>query len=95
MRIKLGHDIGRGAEGLIVEHSQIFFDRLGRSLLAATPSRPRSLPIGIRLDQTGIDRKRLPADQPLADAALQNRFEDTLQQIAVAKRPCRFFEKVE
>jgi DNA-binding response OmpR family regulator len=43
------------------------------------------LPIGIRLDQTGIDRKGFPADKSLADAALQDRLEDAPQQIALAE----------
>src|ERR1700733_9235533 len=76
----------RSAEGLIVDHSHIFFHRpAGRlwwqPLLALDPF----LPIGIRLDQTGIDRKGFPADQSLADAALQARLEDPPQQIAFAE----------
>src|SRR6478736_3474882 len=62
-RDELGHHIGRSAEGLIVEHGHIFFDRpSGRfwwqPLLTLAPL----LPIGIRLDQTGIDRKGFAAD---------------------------------
>ena len=76
-RDELGHDIGRSAEGLIVEHSHIFFDRPAgcfwrQPLLTLDPF----LPIGIRIDQTSIDRKGFAADQSLADAALQNRLKD-------------------
>src|ERR1700691_6273264 len=79
-RDELGHDIGRSAVGLIVEHVHIFFDRpAGRfwwqPLLTLNPF----LPIGIRLDQTGIDRKGFPADQSLADTALQDRLKDAPQ----------------
>ena len=51
-------------------HSQIFFDRPAgcfwwQPLLAFDAV----LPIGIRFDQSGIDRKGFPANQPLANAA--------------------------
>ena len=49
-----------------------------------SPSMP-FLPIGIRLDQTGIDRKGFAADQTLCDAALQDRLKDASQQIALAE----------
>jgi hypothetical protein len=40
-------------------------------LLLAAPSRfDAVLPVRIRLDQTGIDRKGLPANQSLTNAAL-------------------------
>src|SRR5580704_2807129 len=42
-------------------------------------------PIGIRLDQTGIDRKGFAADQTLSDAALQDRLKDASQEIALAE----------
>ena len=52
------------------------------------------LPVGMRLDQTGIDRKGFPADQSLADTALQ--VSKTRRRRSLSrKRPCRFFEKVE
>ena len=83
---RTGHDIGRSAEGPIVEHSHIFFDRPAsrfwrQPLLTLDPF----LPIGIRLDQTGIDRKGFAADQSLADAALQDSLKDASQQIALAE----------
>ena len=52
----------------------------------SAPSHPRSLlPIGIRLDQTGIDRKGFAANQTLCDAALQDRLKNASQQIALAE----------
>ena len=74
---ELGHDIGRSAEGLIVEHGHIFLDRpAGRFWRQPLLTLDPFLPIGIRLDQTGIDREGFAADQSLADAALQNRLKD-------------------
>ena len=43
------------------------------------------LPVGVRLDQAGIDRKAFAANQPLRDAALQDRFKDAPQKIAFAE----------
>jgi hypothetical protein len=43
------------------------------------------LPIGSRLDQTGIDRKGFAAAQTLSDAALQDRLKDASQEIALAE----------
>ena len=84
--MNFGHDISRSAEGLIVEHGQILFDRPAgcfrwQSLLTLDSL----LPIGIRLDQTGIDRKGFAANQSLSDAALQDRFKDASQEIALAE----------
>jgi hypothetical protein len=53
------------------------------------------LPVGVRLDQAGVNRKAFAANQTLTDAALQDRFKNAPQEIASRKRPCRFFEKVE
>ena len=85
-RDELGHDIGRGAEGLIVEHSHIFFDRpSGRFWWQPLLTLDPLLPIGIRLDQTGIDRKGFAADKSLAHAALQDRLKNASQEIALAE----------
>jgi hypothetical protein len=43
------------------------------------------LPIGISLDQAGINRKAFAADQALFNAALQDRLNDAPQQIALAE----------
>ena len=43
------------------------------------------LPVGVRLDQAGIDRKAFAANQPLRDAALQDRLKDAPQKIALAE----------
>jgi hypothetical protein len=43
------------------------------------------LPIGIRLDQAGVDREAFPADQPLTNAAPQHRLKHASQQIALAE----------
>jgi len=43
------------------------------------------LPIGIGLDQAGIDRKVLPANQTLVHAATQDGLEQAPQQIAIAE----------
>ena len=84
VRWNLGHDISRSAEGLIVEHSHIFFDRpAGRFRWQSLLTLDALLPIGIRLDQTGIDRKGFAANQSLSDAALQDRFKDASQEIAL------------
>ena len=43
------------------------------------------LPIGVRLDQAGVDRKAVPTDQPLANAAPQHCFKQSPQEIALAE----------
>ena len=62
--------VGGGTEGRIVEHGQIFFDRpTGCFWWQAPLTLDPFLPVGIRLDQTGIDREGLPTNQALANAA--------------------------
>jgi hypothetical protein len=41
------------------------------------------LPVGVCLDQAGIDRKDFAADQTLTDAALQDHLKNAPQQIAL------------
>ena len=55
---------------------------LGRQPLLALDT---LLPVGVRLDQAGIDRKAFAADQTLPDAAPQHRLEQAPQQIALAE----------
>jgi len=43
------------------------------------------LPVGFRLDEAGINRKAFAADQPLSNAALQDRLKDAPQEIALAE----------
>ena len=45
------------------------------------------LPVRIRLDQAGIDRKAFSAYQTLVDTAAQDGFKQPSQQIAVAEAP--------
>jgi hypothetical protein len=47
------------------------------------------------LIRPGINRKGLAADQTFSYATLENRHKDTPRQVALRKRPCGFFEKVE
>ena len=49
--------------------------------------------IGVRLDQAGIRRKALAADQPLRDAARHHRFKEMAQQITVAETTVAVFGK--
>ena len=85
-REELGGDRGCATERCLIEHREILAHRVaggvGRQALAA---RHRTLAVGIGLDQAGIDRKALAADQPLGDAARDGRLEQLAQQIAVTQ----------
>jgi len=83
-RDELGNDLGRGSKCCVVQYGQILFNRTtrsfrGQSLLALNAI----LPIGIGLDQAGIDRKTFAANQSLIDAAAQDGLKQPSQQIAL------------
>jgi len=85
-RDELGRDLGRSAKGGIVEHSQVLFDCPTGSfrwqpLLTFDPL----LPVGVRLDQAGIDGKGFATNQTFSDAAPQDCLKDVPQQIALAE----------
>jgi hypothetical protein len=62
-RDELGRYFGRRAEGRVIEHSQIFFDGPAGRLCRQPLLTIDLLPVGIRSDQAGINRKGLAADQ--------------------------------
>ncbi len=68
------------------EYRQIFPNRMVASS-GACHSLPgtQALPVGIGLDQAGIDREAIAADQPFGHAALDHRLEHLTQQIAIAE----------
>jgi hypothetical protein len=82
----LGRDLSRCTEGRIVQHGQILFDcpstGFPRQALLALDA---LLPVRVRLDQAGIDREAFAADQPLADAAAQDRLEHAAEKVALAE----------
>jgi hypothetical protein len=85
-RDKLGRDLSRSAEGCIIEDSQVLINRVPRSLSwKSLFTLDTSLPIGVRLDQAGIDRKGFTANQTFPNATLQNRLEHAPQQIALTE----------
>ena len=92
MRGELRCHVACCTEGSIVKHVEIFPNctrRLAWINRAGVPfdARRGALLIGIRRDQAGINRKVLTTDQPLGDAALENRLENLPQQITVAEAP--------
>jgi hypothetical protein len=85
-RDELGRDFGRRPESSVVKPSQILLNSPAcgfrrKPFLTLDPL----LPVGIRLDQAGIDRKAFAADQTLSDAALQDCLKDAPQEIALAE----------
>ena len=95
-RDETGRDLGRRPERRVVQHRQILVDRpvrvLRRQALVAVDA---LLPVGIRLDRTGIDCKAFGADQPLPDTAAQNRLAHRAEGIALAEAVMPVLEKVE
>ena len=95
--MNLGIDLGRGAEGCVIEHGQILIDCTAcgfrrKPLIAFDPL----LPVRVRLDQAGIDRKVFarrpsPSSMQRRKTVSNKRRSRSLSR----KRPCRFFEKVE
>jgi hypothetical protein len=85
-RDELGRDLRRCAESGIVEHSQIL---LNGSAVApgGSPFSPLDtlLPVRIRLDEAGIDRKAFATDQALFNAALQDHLKNAPKEIVLAK----------
>jgi hypothetical protein len=57
-------------------------ERLGLGLPLALDA---LLPVGVRLDEAGINRKAFAADQALFNAALQDCLKDAPQEIALAE----------
>jgi hypothetical protein len=77
-RDELWRNLGRRTKRSIVEYGQILVNGASRglwrkSLLALYTF----LPVRLRLDQAGIDRKALAADQALIDAAPQHCLKET------------------
>ena len=114
MRRELGLNFAGGPEGGLVQRVEILADGAGRIRridLHGVPFffRCRVLPVGISLDQAGVNGHALAADQTLVDAARNSRLEQMAKQLAVAKpaplgrlrsnrlpgSAWRFFEKVE
>src|ERR1700690_3859886 len=72
-RDELWRNLGRRTERSIVENGQILFYGASRSLRRKSLLALYTfLPVRLRLDQAGIDRKSLAADQALIDAAPQH-----------------------
>ena len=46
-------------------------------------------------DHAGVDREGFAPDNPFFDTASHHRLKQLAQKVALAKRPWRFFEKVE
>src|SRR5262249_27623804 len=82
-RDQLGNDLGRSPKGRIIQHGQILLDGSARSLWGQALD--AVLPVRVRLDQAGIDRKAFSADETLIDAAAQDGLEQLSQQITVAE----------
>jgi hypothetical protein len=90
MRRKLGRDLAGGAEGGLIQCIEILANRAGRIgwiNLRDVPVllRRRVLLVGIRFDETGIDRHALAADEALLDAPRYGRSEQVAEQFAVTE----------
>ena len=69
--MNLGRDLGRCAESSVVEHSQILLNSsAGGFRRQPFLALDGVLPVGIRLDQAGINCKAFAADQALFHAAV-------------------------
>ena len=78
--------LGRRAESSVVDHSQILLNgSAGGFRRQPFLALDAVLPVGVRLDQPGINRKAFAADQTLFNAALQDCLKDAPQEIALAE----------
>ncbi len=85
-RDELRCHFSRGAEGCVVQHGYVFVDRAaGHVLRQALRSLNATLPVGVGLDQAGVDREAVAAHEPLRHAAAHHLLEEMAQQIAVAE----------
>ena len=88
-RDELRLDLGRCAESRVVEGGEILLHRpaggFGIALLVPLFARDRALTVGVGLDQAGIDREALAADQTGLDAGPHDALEDAAEEIALAK----------
>jgi len=73
----------------VIERCKILFYRtacaFGGTLLVPFGSRDRTLLVGVRHDQAGIDRKPFAADQPCRNARFHDILEDTAENITVTE----------
>lgn len=95
-REELGCDLARSTECSVIEYGQILLDRTSRSfqrkpLLAFYAL----LPVRIRLDQAGIDRKTFAPTNPSLIQRRSTVSNRRRRRSLWRKRPCRFLEKVE
>src|SRR6516164_6755770 len=88
-RDELGRNLARRTKGRVIKGCKIFLHRaacvFSGTLLAPFCSRNRTLLIGVRRDQAGIDSKPFAADEPCPDAGLHHIFEDTPENVTVTK----------
>jgi hypothetical protein len=88
-RNELRRDLARRTKGRVIEGRQILLHRaacvFGSTLLVPLRSRNRTLLVGIRRDQAGIDREPFAADQPCRDAGLNHVLEDAAENVTVAE----------
>src|SRR5262249_53144751 len=88
-RDELRRDLARRSKGRIIEGSKIFLHRaaclFSSTLLTPIGSPDRTLLVGIRRDQAGIDREPFAADQSARNARFDDMLEDTAKNIAVTK----------
>ena len=85
-RDELRCDVGRASERRVIEHGYVLVDRparcRGRQSLRPLDA---TLPVSIGLDQAGVDREALAADQARRDAAAEDGLEHPAQEIALAE----------
>ena len=85
-RVELRPDLARRAKGSLIEGCKILFHRAAcGTLLVPLGSRDRTLLVGVRHDQAGIDRKPFAADQPCRNARFHDILEDTAENITVTE----------
>ena len=95
-RDELGRDLGRRAESSVVEHSQILLNgSAGGFRRQPFLALDALLPVGVRLDQAGINRKAFAATRPSSMQRCRTVSKTRRRRSLSRKRPCRFFEKVE
>ena len=85
-RVELRPDLARRAKGSLIEGCKILFHRAAcGTLLVPLGSRDRTLLVGVRHDQAGIDGKPFAADQPCRNARFHDMLEDTAQNVTVTE----------